>query len=200
MEHCTHRRKRGHERRRAALFEIWRDAQLCRRAGSCPGQRRNSAHRRTRAQKQNRFRLVRHFCRLGRNARRRHGNHGEVAAVAAGARDAFGVVRFDVGSGGLRAGNFRCRISCRHRSRSRIISLWKRRDAIPARRTFRRAMRILLVDLDGHQETSRRDGKTAALVRQRKPDCAGNRDRRKRNARRSGLCDASSAIPCARLV
>src|ERR1700720_2607572 len=57
------------ERGRPPLSEIWCHPQLCHRPGSSIGERGSVANRRTRAQKQDRIRFDRTFCRLGRNAR-----------------------------------------------------------------------------------------------------------------------------------
>ena len=141
------------QRRRAALFEIRRDAQLCHRPRGGAGEWRCSAHRRAGAQEQDRLRSDRALRRLGRNARSGHGDHGQVAAVAAGARDVVGGVRQDVERGGRRCRRFSLTAFCRRRSRSRIISRSRPRDAIWVRQIVAPGNAHLLVEVDGQPET-----------------------------------------------
>ena len=68
-EGLHHRREHRDECRRAALFEIWSDAQLCDRARGGAGQRRGLAHGRAGAQEQDRVQSDRAVRGIGRDAR-----------------------------------------------------------------------------------------------------------------------------------
>ena len=181
-ERLQHRRKHCDERRRSALFEVRRHAQLRDRSRSRAGKRRSSANRRARAQKQNRFRFDRPVRRLGRNARRRHRNHAAIAAAAAGARDLVGRIRENVAKRRRRFRKFLPKDFCRRRSKSPTASRWKRRAKIWARRLCRPATRIcwsILTDRKracGARRTrfancSRRKNRTRSRWRPAKKNC-----------------------------
>ena len=74
-ERLHNRRKRRDERGWSALSEIRRNAKLCDRSRSGARQRPSAANWWPCSQEQNRVRFDRSLCRLGRNARRGHGDH-----------------------------------------------------------------------------------------------------------------------------
>ena len=85
-ERLYDRRKRRDERGWSALSEIRRNAKLCDRSRSGARQRPSAANWWPCSQKQNRVRFDRSLCRLGRNARRRDGDHIASASPSAGTR------------------------------------------------------------------------------------------------------------------
>ena len=86
------RRKRGNERGRAALPEIWSHAQLRAWAAGGAGGRHAGPRRRTHGKKQKRVRPGRHFCGRRGSAGTGNGNHAAAASRPTGARGAFGFV------------------------------------------------------------------------------------------------------------
>ena len=189
-----HRRKRRDERRRPALSEIWRHPPLRHWPRGRARERRSSAHRRARAQKQDRLRPDRPLRRLRRIARRGHRNHRAPAPVAPGARHSFGRLRH------LRKPPPRCRQSsppvfCPSRSRSRIISRSKPRGAIAAPRSFRRATRICSsISMDKPESVRSEADALQALLANRKSKSLSPSPRRKKVRRNFGRCAASLAI------